>query len=204
MTSSCILGFQATRPCQRLGLILFILCLLYVGESQSISEAQQCPIGQVAGNPCRGRFNTERKVTWTSATAAKKKTTPLTERPIINTEIMRNGFEVLVWAIFPQMFFEFMINTAPQGSKLVQTMWMAEKNTSRLLILTNPRRSGSHGPVVRGRTFYARGCWSAGSNSSSLFSPFFYSLAFYCLFSLLTLLASRDFCENVFLVKYSN
>ena len=31
-------------------------------------------------------------------------------------------------------------------------------------------------------------------------SSFFYPSAFYCLFSLLTLLASRDFCENVFLV----
>ena len=31
-------------------------------------------------------------------------------------------------------------------------------------------------------------------------SSFFYPLAFYCLFSLLTPLASRDFCENVFLV----
>ena len=68
---------------------LFILCLLYAGESQSISEAnnsglqtQQYPIGQVAGNPCRGRFNTERTVTWTSAKAAKKKTSPLIERPI--------------------------------------------------------------------------------------------------------------------------
>ena len=52
---------------QRLGLILFILCLLYFGKSLNSSEAnnrglqtQQCPIGQVAGNPCRGRFNTER------------------------------------------------------------------------------------------------------------------------------------------------
>ena len=33
-------------------------------------------------------------------------------------------------------------------------------------------------------------------------SSSFYLLAFYCLFSLLTLLASRDFCENVFLVYY--
>ena len=32
-------------------------------------------------------------------------------------------------------------------------------------------------------------------------SLFFYPLAFYFLFSLLTLLASRDFCENVFLVN---
>ena len=74
---------------QRLGLILCILCLLYFGKSQNISEAnnrrwqtQQCPTGQVAGNPCRGRFNTERTVTWTSAKAAKKKTSPLIERPI--------------------------------------------------------------------------------------------------------------------------
>ena len=31
-------------------------------------------------------------------------------------------------------------------------------------------------------------------------SSILYPLAFYCLFSLLTSLASRDFCENVFLV----
>ena len=66
---------------QRLGLILFILCLLYLGKSLNSSEAnnrglqtQQCPIGQVAGNPCRGRFNTERTVTWG----------PFLESPIIN------------------------------------------------------------------------------------------------------------------------
>ena len=33
---------------------------------------------------------------------------------------------------------------------------------------------------------------------------FFYPFAFYCLFSLLTPLASRDFCENVFLVRKFN
>ena len=43
MTSWCILGFQATQlVSHRPGLILFILCLLYVDESpcesQSISE----------------------------------------------------------------------------------------------------------------------------------------------------------------------
>ena len=85
MTSSCTLGFQATRPATWAH---FIHPLLYVGESQSISEAnnsglqtQQCPIGQVAGNPCRRRFNTERTVTWTSARPAKKTTSPLIERP---------------------------------------------------------------------------------------------------------------------------
>ena len=64
----------------------------------------------------------------------------------------------------------------------------------------------SHGLVVKDRTFFARGGWNAASNpgvASSIFfslSASFYLLAFYCLFSLLTLLASRDFCENVFLV----
>ena len=68
MTSSCMLGFQATQLVSyRLGLILIILCFLYDGKSQSISDennsglqTQQCPIGQVAGNPCQGRFNTEK------------------------------------------------------------------------------------------------------------------------------------------------
>ena len=75
MTSSCILGFQATQlVSHRIGLILFILCLLYVGESigesQSISQAnksglqtQQCPIRRVARKPCRGRFNTVKRAT---------------------------------------------------------------------------------------------------------------------------------------------
>ena len=54
--------------------------------------------------------------------------------------------------------------------------------------------------------FFAGGSCGAGSNpavATSIFfflSSYFYPLAFYCLFFLLTLLASRDFCENVFLV----
>ena len=55
----------------------------------SISEAynsgpqtQQCPILQVARNPCRGRFNTERTATWTSARATKKKISAFIERPL--------------------------------------------------------------------------------------------------------------------------
>ena len=76
MTSSCIFGFQATRQQGNLGSFYSSsLLILYdgespTGESQSISEAnnsglptQRCPIGQVAGNPCRGSFNTERTVT---------------------------------------------------------------------------------------------------------------------------------------------
>ena len=65
----------------------------------------------------------------------------------------------------------------------------------------------SHSLVVRSRIFLAGGSWGAGSNPGVATSSFFFSLssyfypsAFYSLFSLLTLLASRDFCENVFLV----
>ena len=60
--------------------------------------------------------------------------------------------------------------------------------------------------MVRVRTVFAGGSWDAGSNppvATSVFfffHRFFYPLAFYFLFPLLTLLASRDFCENVFLV----
>ena len=48
---------------------LFILCLLYAGESQSISEAKKQRAANTtvpnwtSGSPCRGRFNTERTVT---------------------------------------------------------------------------------------------------------------------------------------------
>ena len=62
--------------------------------------------------------------------------------------------------------------------------------------------------ALRGRTVFAGGSWDARSNprvaTSDFFflSSFFYRLVFYFLFSLLTLLASRDFCENVFLVEF--
>ena len=55
--------------------------------------------------------------------------------------------------------------------------------------------------------FFAGGSWDARSNPRVaisvffFFHRFFYPLAFYFLSSLLTLLASRDFCENVFLVQ---
>ena len=65
MTSSCILGFQATQLVNhQLGAILSIPCLLNDGKSQSISEennsrlqTQQYPIRQVDGSPCRGDMN---------------------------------------------------------------------------------------------------------------------------------------------------
>ena len=62
----------------------------------------------------------------------------------------------------------------------------------------------SRGPVVWGLVFCAGGSWGAGSYPGGaisyvffLFPSFFYHLACFCLFSLL--LASRDFCDNVFL-----
>ena len=85
---------------------------------------------------------------------------------------------------------------------------MAVTNTSTLLFLLFNRRKWSHGPVVRTRTLSLEEIGvQLGSNlsvaiSSFFFlSSFFYPLAFYSLFSLLTPLASRDFCENVFLVN---
>ena len=44
-----------------------------------------------SGSLCCGRFNTERTVTWTSARAAKKKTTPLIERPILSPRVNKHG-----------------------------------------------------------------------------------------------------------------
>ena len=83
---------------------------------------------------------------------------------------------------------------------------MAEKNTSTLLILMSYRCSGRMAQWSEPH-FFAGGSWGATGFQprrvyfhSFFLSSFFYPLAFYCLFSLLTPLASRDFCENVFLV----
>ena len=68
MTPSCILGFQATRAATWAHFIhpLFIVRWQIANISEANNrglQTQQCPIGQVVGNPCRGRFNTERTVT---------------------------------------------------------------------------------------------------------------------------------------------
>ena len=114
---------------------------------------------------------------------------------------MQNGFEILVWAIFLKCIFEFMINTAPQGSNSVngREKYFNTINFDELSV------QWSHGPVVRGRTLPLDEVGvQLGSNpgvSTSIFfffHRFFYPLAFYCLFSLMTPLASRVFCENVF------
>ena len=83
---------------------------------------------------------------------------------------------------------------------------MAEKNTSTLLILMSYRRSGRMAQWLEATLFRWRklGCNWVPTPACLLpfffLSSFFYPSAFYCLFSLLTPLASRDFCENVFLV----
>ena len=86
---------------------------------------------------------------------------------------------------------------------------MAEENTSTLLISIEKSALWSHGPVVRGCTFSLEEVGvQLGSNPdatipfflSFFLSSFLYPLAFYCLFSLLNPLASRDFYETVFLV----
>ena len=83
---------------------------------------------------------------------------------------------------------------------------ISAKNTSTLLILMSYRCSGrmalwSEAALSRWRKLGLLGSNPGVSTSISFFlSSFFYPLAFYCLFSLLTPLASRDFCENVFLV----
>ena len=117
---------------------------------------------------------------------------------------MRNGFEILVWAIFPQMY--LWIHDKYSSIRFKQCecreKYFNTINFDELLV------QWWHGPLVRGRTFSLEevGVLQLGSNpgvSSSIcffLSSFFYPLAFHCLFSLLTPLASRDFCENVFLV----
>ena len=115
---------------------------------------------------------------------------------------MQNSFEKLLWAIFPQIYRCIHHKYSSTRFKHLE-WWMTEKyfNTINFTILLV---QWWHGPVFRSRTFTGGGSWDAGSNPfqflSFFLSSYFYPSAFYCLFSLLTLLASRDFCENVFLV----
>ena len=102
------------------------------------------PIGQEAGNPCRGRFNTERMATWPSGKAAKKTTSAFIERHVWSPRLnkYRNNakwFWNTRWSYFSS-------NVSRNSWKIqlrkVQTVWMAEKNFSRILILKNDTCSG--------------------------------------------------------------
>ena len=101
---------------------------------------------------------------------------PYKARDWINTEIMRNRFEQSFKLFFLTCIFEFMINTAPQGSN---------------------KFNG---------TFFAEGSWGAGSNPGGVTSRFFfffrssyfYSLVCFSLFYLITLFSFARF----FAIKY--
>ena len=84
---------------------------------------------------------------------------------------------------------------------------MAEENTSTLLISIEKSALWSHGPVVRGRTFSLEEVGvQLCSNPDATIPFFFFSFIVFLPFGLLLFiltaepLASRDFCENVFLV----
>ena len=116
---------------------------------------------------------------------------------------MQNSFEILLWAIFPQIYRCIHHKYSSTRFKHLE-WWMTEKNTSTLLILQFYWCSDGMAQCSEAALFSGGGSWDAGSNPfqflSFFLSSYFYPSAFYCLFSLLTLLASRDFCENVFLV----
>ena len=84
---------------------------------------------------------------------------------------------------------------------------MAEKNTSTLLILQFNKYSGRMAQWSEVALFFAGGSWGADSNHTVATSSFFFSLIVFLPFGFLLfiltadLLASRDFCENVFLVS---
>ena len=64
MTSSCILAFQVTRPATFYSSSVY--CTLANRKvflrqiTAGCKHNSECPVGHVAGNPCRGRFNSER------------------------------------------------------------------------------------------------------------------------------------------------
>ena len=84
-------------------------------------------------------------------------------------------------------------------------MWMAEKDTSSLLIFEEMDMAIAwplEAALFSLEEVGMRVQIPAWQPPFFFFSSFFHTLAFYFLFSLLTLLASRDFCENVFLVEF--
>ena len=111
---------------------------------------------------------------------------------------MKYSFELF----FLKFIFEFIINAAPQGSNSVNSREKYFNTINFTLQLVQ----WSHGTVVRSCTFFSwrkSGCRFRSRRGYLQFpffslSSYFYPSAFYCLFSLLTVLALRDFCENVF------
>ena len=138
MTSWCILGFQATQlVSDRPGLILFILCLLYVGESpcesQSISEENNSGLQQNSAqfdkwleislpwNIIYHRKNGDLNVR-ESSESSEEGDECVHEAPLLMNKYGNNA--KWLWSIrlnyyFLNCIFEFLLNTASQGSNNV-------------------------------------------------------------------------------------
>ena len=98
-------------------------------------------------------------------------------------------FEVLLL----KCIFEFMINTALQGSNSVNGRGKYFNTFNFGVVVAWPSGQRPH--------FLAGGTVGVQVQIPGWLLPFFFSSYFYLLaFSLLTMLASRDFCENIFLV----
>ena len=107
--------------------------------------------------------------------------------------VLKYSFEIF----FLKCIFEFMKNTAPyKGSNSVN----GGERYFNIINFNKQLAQWLHCGVVRGCNFFR---WEVLSGYFRFFflSSFFYHLAFCYLFSLLILLASRDFCENIFLVE---
>ena len=116
--------------------------------------------------------------------------------------------EPLLWAIFPQMY--LWIHDKYSSMRFKQCEWQRkilqhyQFYTLSSAVVAWP--SGWRPYFFRWRKLRCRFKSQRGYFQFFYYyflSSFFYPSAFYCLFSLLTLLASRDFCENVFLVNRS-
>ena len=117
---------------------------------------------------------------------------------------MRSGFEILVWVIFPQIY--LWIHDKYSSIRFKQSEW--QKKILQHYLVWWVIGAVVAWPSLQRPHFFAGGSWGATGFQPPaclllfffFLSSFFYPFAFYCLFSLLTPLASRDFCENVFLV----
>ena len=84
--------------------------------------------------------------------------------------------------------FEFMINTAPQGSNSVNGR---EKYFKTITFIWNIVQ-GSHGPVVRGSASCNGGSWDAGSHPGRGNLQFFFSFIVFLPFGLFLFIVTAD------------
>ena len=105
---------------------------------------------------------------------------------------------------FITFIFEFMIHTAPQGSKNVNGREKYSKAINFKSLLCSSRLVQWYETSLFNLRWRKLGCRLAGQPPFFFrfffLSSYFYSLACFCLFSLLTLFSFVRFCDNVFLV----